>query len=174
MPNVLTFVPIGLPALILLIAGIILVGIEIFLPGIGLPGIAGAICLVLGVIFGANSPAMAVVLIICIIVILCLLLFVAMRSAARGRLSKTPLVLQTSTSTEEGFSSVDDESALIGAQGVAASVLRPSGIAEIGGMRYDVVTDGEFIKSGESVRVVSVEGRRIVVAQVREASDVRA
>lgn len=167
MLDFLTAFAMNLPAMLLLIAGIILVSIEIFIPGIGFPGIAGAICLVLSVILGAQQAWHAVVLILGIIVILCLILFIAMRSASKGRLFKTPLVLKASTSGEAGFSSVDDMSALVGKEGVAASVLRPAGIAEIDGARYDVVTDGEFVKIGEGVKVLSAEGRRVVVAPLK-------
>lgn len=160
----------NLPALILLIAGILLVAIEIFIPGIGLPGIAGGVCLVLSVIFGSSQAWHAVVLVLGIIIILCLLLFIAMRSAVSGRLSKTPLILRDATSEEEGFSSVDDMSALVGSEGVAVTVLRPSGIAQIDGKRYDVVTEGDFIKPGEQVCVTAAVGRRIVVSSARAQS----
>ncbi len=153
----------NLPAAILLIAGLVLVGAEMFLPGFGVPGIAGLVCLVLGVVFGARSLLTALLLILCIIVILCLMLIIAMRSAARGRISRSPLVLNSSTNAEEGFSSTEDESSLVGALGMAATALRPSGIADIDGKRYDVVTEGDFVKAGERVTVAATEGRRIVV-----------
>jgi len=53
--------------------------------------------------------------------------------------------------------------ALVGQVGRAATVLRPAGAMEIGGERYDVVTDGTFIEAGTSVRVVAVAGNRVVV-----------
>lgn len=52
---------------------------------------------------------------------------------------------------------------LRGATGVALSDLRPSGIAEIDGRRFDVVTSGEFLPRGEPVEVTSDEGYRRVV-----------
>ncbi len=51
----------------------------------------------------------------------------------------------------------------VGAQGVARSILRPSGKAEFGGELYDVITEGQFVDPGTPVRVVAVEGARIVV-----------
>jgi membrane-bound serine protease (ClpP class) len=50
-----------------------------------------------------------------------------------------------------------------GDTGKAVTTLRPAGKAEIGGETHDVVTIGDFITAGASVRVVSVDGMRIVV-----------
>jgi len=57
--------------------------------------------------------------------------------------------------------------AMVGAEGVAETVLRPSGRAVIGGRSVEVVTDGERIEAGTHVVVVVVDGLRGVV--VREA-----
>ena len=54
--------------------------------------------------------------------------------------------------------------ALVGQSGVVVSPLRPTGAADIAGRRVDVVTDGDFVVAGSKVRVVSVEGSRVVVA----------
>ncbi|MBK8100769.1 MAG: hypothetical protein IPK26_27090 [Planctomycetes bacterium] len=54
----------------------------------------------------------------------------------------------------------------VGQLGRAATVLRPSGTMAVGGERIDVVTAGEFIEAGTEVRVVEVQGTRIVVEAV--------
>ena len=46
------------------------------------------------------------------------------------------------------------------------ATLRPAGFAEIGGRRVDVVTRGENIESGAAVKVLEVEGNRVVVCKV--------
>ena len=51
----------------------------------------------------------------------------------------------------------------IGDTGVAATTLRPSGKATFGDDAHDVVTGGDFIIQGTKVRVVSVDGMRVVV-----------
>jgi len=51
-----------------------------------------------------------------------------------------------------------------GMTGVARSILRPAGKAEIDGRIVDVVTEGEFLDAGAAVRVLRVEGSRVVVA----------
>ncbi|HSV30696.1 MAG TPA: NfeD family protein [Atribacteraceae bacterium] len=56
---------------------------------------------------------------------------------------------------------------LVGKPGRAVTVLRPSGIMEIDGKRYDVVSQGDFVSTGETVVVVEVHGNRIVVRPER-------
>jgi membrane-bound serine protease (ClpP class) len=54
-----------------------------------------------------------------------------------------------------------------GDQGVARSILRPSGTAEFKGELFDVISTGEFVEMGTTIRVVAVEGSRIIVEPVR-------
>ncbi|MCE9592393.1 MAG: hypothetical protein K8S99_17955 [Planctomycetes bacterium] len=55
----------------------------------------------------------------------------------------------------------------VGSTGRAVSNLRPSGRAEIDGQTIDVVTPGAWIEPGTPVRVVEVQGNRIVVEAER-------
>jgi len=50
--------------------------------------------------------------------------------------------------------------------GIALTQLRPSGVANINGQRVDVVTEGGLIERGTAVKVIAVEGARIVVRAV--------
>lgn len=52
---------------------------------------------------------------------------------------------------------------LLGRTVRAATVLRPSGAVEVEGERFDVVTNGEFVEAGELVKVVAVQGQRVIV-----------
>ncbi|HEY7805143.1 MAG TPA: NfeD family protein, partial [Orrella sp.] len=77
------------------------------------------------------------------------------------------LVLSTGLTAESGFTSEPlEEHNLVGKTGAAVSTLRPSGIASIDGKRIDVVSDGEFIEPGESIRVDHVDGNRVVVRRI--------
>jgi membrane-bound serine protease (ClpP class) len=51
----------------------------------------------------------------------------------------------------------------VGSVGIAHTMLRPSGKAEFDGLPCDVVTSGDFIDPGAKVRVVAVDGTRVVV-----------
>lgn len=52
---------------------------------------------------------------------------------------------------------------MIGTEGVAHTMLRPAGKIEVAGHMLDVVTQGDFIAAGEKVRVIAVDGVRVVV-----------
>jgi membrane-bound ClpP family serine protease len=54
---------------------------------------------------------------------------------------------------------------LVGREGVAVSILRPAGKAMFGDQLADVVTEGDLIPKDERVRVVRVEGSRVVVTK---------
>jgi len=55
---------------------------------------------------------------------------------------------------------------LVGAEGVAQTTLRPSGMAEIDGKRLDVVAESDMIERGSAIQVIAVEGSRIIVRKV--------
>lgn len=57
---------------------------------------------------------------------------------------------------------------LVGREGETLTPLRPSGTMLLGEERVDVVADGEFIDSGVRVRVLEVEGSRVVVDDVED------
>lgn len=64
--------------IILLIAGFVLVGIEMVVPGFGAPGIIGIICLVAGVFLTADSIEAGIFITVVVIVILGILMTVIM------------------------------------------------------------------------------------------------
>lgn len=150
--------------LLVIVAGLALVILEMFLPGFGAPGIIGVILLAIGIIMFAETPLQALIMIVIILAILGVALVLVLQSASKGRLSKH-LVLNDSLNDSEGFSAVDDLNYFIGSEGVALTVLRPSGTADFSGVKLDVVSDGEFIPKGSTVTITKVEGNRIVVKQ---------
>jgi membrane-bound serine protease (ClpP class) len=53
----------------------------------------------------------------------------------------------------------------VGESGTALSVLRPSGNARFGEEIVDVITRGEYIEPASPIRVLAIEGSRVVVAR---------
>ena len=72
--------------------------------------------------------------------------------------------LQSTLATGSSFAS--DWAVYDGKEGESATDLRPAGVAVVEGRRLDVVTAGEMIPRGARVRVVKVEGNRIVVRAI--------
>ncbi|MCL6584701.1 MAG: ATP-dependent Clp protease proteolytic subunit [bacterium] len=56
----------------------------------------------------------------------------------------------------------------LGQEGVALTNLRPAGKAAFGNKKLNVVSEGDFIDQGCAVRIVQIEGNRVVVRKVDE------
>ena len=85
-----------------------------------------------------------------------------LRSATKGRISRSPMMLHDNLSTDEAA----DMHKYLHRTGVTQTVLRPAGIALIDGDRVNVVSGGEYIQSGAAVRVEEVEGSRVLVQKI--------
>ncbi|MFR5795923.1 MAG: NfeD family protein [Christensenellales bacterium] len=67
------------------------------------------------------------------------------------------------SASERRAAQQQDMQVFVGHEGKTLSVLRPSGIGDFDGVRLNVVTEGEFIENGTPIRIVRVEGGKIVV-----------
>ena len=157
--------PTAVPTLICLIVGLILLVIEMFLPGIGVAGVSGVISLLAVVVMqlGWGNPRVALYVIAIVLLVIILGLIWIIRSFQKGRLSKSFLVLRDSSDGTSVPEIATAKSDLVGKTGVALTTLRPAGIAEIDGRRVDVATAGEFIPKGSPVTVLKAEGMHILV-----------
>ena len=73
------------------------------------------------------------------------------------------VVLKDQSRTNRGYVSSTPKDNLLGKTGEVLSELRPAGSALIDGVPVDVVSEGVFVAKGTAVRVVAVEGSRVVV-----------
>ena len=146
---------------VLILVGAILLLLETVLPGM-IAGLVGLCCLVAGVMMGylTYGPATGNLILLGVaggLVVLTVLwirffptsnlgqMFVTRRTVGNLGVEKPELLHQT---------------------GTALTTLRPSGTALINGKRVDVVTEGGLIERGTAIRVVAVEGLRVVVRAV--------
>jgi membrane-bound serine protease (ClpP class) len=77
------------------------------------------------------------------------------------------MILFDSAKKEDGYVSNVNRTDLLGKEGIALTVLRPSGTAVFNNERIDVVSEGGFIDQNAKITVIKVEGVRIVVRQVK-------
>jgi len=146
--------------IILLILGGVLMFLETLLPGL-IAGVVGFLCLAAAVFLGyrdfgfsGGNIVAGVVVVGLVAGTLCWLKFfpdsrVARRFVSHGAVGELGV----------------EKPELLNGTGKALTQLRPSGIATINGQRVDVVTEGGLIERGTAVKVVAVEGSRIVVRQ---------
>ncbi len=159
----------GWPADLMMIASLAIVGlaaiiIEFFVPAGGLIGLAGAASIIgsivaaymkLGILWGTAT-------LVLMLITVPLLISFYFKIFPRTPLGKRLILSQVNRDR-----SGQRYNELAGEEGIAATNLRPSGKAEIKGEKHSVVSIGEYIKGGERVRVVKVEGSRIVVRRIK-------
>ena len=150
----------------LFILGIILLALEIFVvPGFGVSGILGIVSLVVGIVYVSDSWYEGVLYSLGTLLVLGILLYLSFRFVGTKKFWQR-LSLNTSQSNRAGYTAPklnNDE--LMGRLGTAITQLRPAGTVDFQGERMDVVTEGGFIKSGSLVKVIAVEGVRIIVRE---------
>ncbi len=173
----------GMEGPVLFLIGMVLIFLEFFvIPGFGVTGILGILCVVSSIVVtllehSITSPHFAHVVGWDEVVRALGITLLAMIAGGTGAMlvpfmipvaAKTPfgswLYLKYREERAQGYHSAENNlDRLEGKEGIARSKLRPAGIAEIEGNRVDVVSQGGFIESETPVKVIKVEGRRIVV-----------
>ena len=155
--------------IILLLAGLLLMGSEIFVPG-GVLGVIGAGALVGAVAVGfvAFGPQQGVLAALSILVFLGISIVLWMQLIPRTRLGKT-LTLSADTAGYKSAKTPYNE--LRGKEGEALSSLGPSGLIKLDGKRMDAIAEGNWIEQGARVRVVQITGNHITVREIPKTPD---
>jgi len=168
-------------ALLLFLLGICLLAIELFvLPGFGFCGVGGIVCilaalslLALGRVpntegdwtdLGGRMGYLLLGMFLAVIAAALIVRYVPHLPIVNQ------LLLHPAESADEGGHGAgleeDDAEELLGAIGVAATPLRPSGKMQIGDRFLDVVAEGGYIVPGTRVQIVEIEGNRVVVKEI--------
>lgn len=152
--------------ILMLCVGVLFVFSECFLPGFGVLGCSGLTLVVAGIvthgiITRSFIQVIGLILILSLILIIVFLLIV--RSARFGLLGKTPFI-EKNTAVPADYGNKSEFSSLIGEIGVAVTPLRPSGKFMIDEKVYEGICEtAEMIETDEYVKVVKVEGIKIIV-----------
>ena len=151
--------------ILLLIAGFILVGTEMVLPGFGVPGISGIICLVAGILLTADTIEEGLTITIVVIVLLAVM-FTIILAMLHMKKIKPPIVLQEELKAEKGYLSSSDLEYLVGKEGVTVTDLRPAGKCNIDGVEFDVRSEGKYIARGSNVRISRIQGNTLIIKEI--------
>jgi len=149
--------------------GFVAIFIELFVPAAGVIGAAGVITMIVSAVLAyihhgrATGTAFLAILLIGTPAVL----WVGLK-AFPGTFVGKRMILGKTFGAEQGYTSFtgDRYEGLAGKEGMTVTMLRPSGMARIGGVKYSVVTGGEPVEKNQLVRVVKVEGSRIVVRKI--------
>jgi membrane-bound serine protease (ClpP class) len=159
--------------ILLFVVGLILVAIEIFvIPGFGIVGIIGTLFIIVGLTLALLDNvnfnfdfvtdrelgrSVAVVL-IGLTVGFASMMWFSSRIGSRGVLKRVALEADLGHAI-----SSPQLSFLVGKEGIALTVLRPSGKVSIGGVYYDGVSESGFIDKGAKVTVTKYENAQVYV-----------
>lgn len=153
----------------LLVVGLLLVCLEVFIPG-GVVGALGGLMMIASIVlaftergssFGFHWTGGALVLTLAA-------LFISIKLLPGSPAGKRLFL----SSAQIGYSAAEEGlEGLAGKPGKAITNLRPAGMIEIEGERVDVVTGGEYLPRGTTVEVIRVDGNRVVVGEASPAAE---
>lgn len=144
--------------------GAILIAVDFFLPGFVLATIGVLFMVVATVICGLNHSLTTTLALFCAeILVAGLAGWLSIKYFPRTRVGQRMILHET---LQAAHTSPGANTQLVGREGVAQTVLRPGGIGQIDGKRLDVVAESDMIERGSPIKVVAVEGSRILVRKI--------
>lgn len=156
----MTFYVFGLLAL-----GLVFIVLEVFFPSMGLLGTLAAVSIIGGGVLAYVNDTSGLFLAYLLVgfVLVPLVLFGALKIFPKTPLGRHFTLGGPSFNPKEAQAVEKQLDELVGREGETMTPLRPAGIAVFDRRRVDVVTRGELIDKGVRVKVVKVEGNRVVV-----------
>jgi membrane-bound serine protease (ClpP class) len=170
----------GWEEIVLFLVGIALIGYEVFLPGHIVPGVIGMLCVLgalvmalvnlehvpIDVAWKAGWLTRAFSTVSGAVVLTTLLGWGIAKLLPQTRLGR-PLILDAHLSASTGSSSSALDG-LVGTLGTAVTELGPVGKILVGDSRHEGVSERGWVAAGARVRIVRVDGRRLVVQKEEE------
>ena len=149
----------GYIPMIALIAGVILLCVELFAPGFGIFGITGSV-------FAIGGTLMQLVIMLTVSVAVLIVAFILVLILAKfGFLNFG--IIQNKTAVPTNYSKPSREHAkLLGKVGFATTAFRPVGSFTYKDKVYEAVSTGEYIAKNSKVKVVEVDGDQIKVKKI--------
>ncbi len=147
----------------LLLIGLTLIIVElVFIPGTTVVGLLGLIFAIVGIVISYSHFGNDIGFYILLATLASTLaaLFYSFRS---GAWSKFSLKSSINSKVNEGIMA----SLQIGDEGITVSTLRPMGKAEFNSKTFEVKTSGNYIETGEKVRITQIESHQIVVEPIK-------
>jgi len=158
-----------LPIIGLVIAGVLLIAVEIIVPG-GILGLLGGVVLFAAVgyaftefgLMGAGVTFLASVVLTAIVVILEFYILAQTKFGQKLALSSASTGRIRYGSRDDQFDAGGD-SDLTGKRGEAVTAMAPSGRIVIDGKTYEAYSQSGFLERGEAVEVIGRDAFRVVV-----------
>ncbi len=152
----------------LILAGLLLLAVELCTPTFGVLAIAGVLCLGGGVYLCFTiNPVAGLGSVLGLIVIVPLWLWVVVKVLIPRTFVGRILQLTPRTPAPgEGTPLAEAQKSLLGKQAVAETSLRPSGAIRVDGRRVIATARAGYIEKGDAVRIIQATGMNVVVEKV--------
>ena len=163
--------------ILIFVIGVILLLLELFvIPGFGIAGILGIICIVFGLVMSLignvnfdfsgvdlNHVSEAIFTVVMGMILAAAgIIYLSQKIGTKGFFRR--LALEKSQEIKDGYIGVPTElQSKIGLTGVAATDLRPAGKINIDDVLYDAVAENGFIERNKHVKVVRYETGQLYV-----------
>ncbi|MCM8529292.1 MAG: hypothetical protein NE327_22405 [Lentisphaeraceae bacterium] len=152
---------------LVLLAGIICIAMEIYLPG-GFMGLAGGALLIWAIVEAYRFKTdFGTMLLVCGVGGSVAASWFSFTYLSKTKEGKKALLMDANIELPE-----DRHKGLEGKTGVTLTDMRPSGLIEIDGERYDAATKGEYVEKGSQIKVLSVEADHIYIREIAENNKV--
>ncbi|MBL3397680.1 serine protease [Staphylococcus pasteuri] len=152
-------------SVILFAIGVLFVIIELFIVG-AVIGIIGIILISISIVMLGNNLLLMLGNVIVALILSIIEWVVLVKIFKKNIPFLDKVILKDSTNAESGFTSHDDRSHLVGKTAQTVTDLRPAGIIKLDDERIDAVSDGTFILRNRQVKILEVEGTRVVVREI--------
>ncbi len=155
----------GITVILIFMTGVLLLCIEAIVPGFGAPGIGGVLCIIVSIILASNSIALGIFSLLIAFILTIIAAVLLLKYAPRNKYFDK-IILRTSLKKDQGYVPTASKDDLLGLEGTAITPLRPAGIIEVNDEKIDAITEGDFIDIHARIKIVKIEGRKIVVKKI--------
>lgn len=154
-------------ALVLLLLGLALIVAEVFLPSLGVLSVLATMAIAAALVLAfREGRSTGIAFLVASAVLVPATILGGFKLFPRTPFGRRMVASGLSFGSQAAFDERD--LALTGKEGALEADCRPAGVARLEGRRVDVVTRGEWIERGARVRVVEVQGNRVVVTRVEQ------
>ena len=150
---------------LLTVIGLVFIAVEFYLPSLVLGSIGAVLMLFATAVCYSSSGSRneTMVLFLVEIALGIGVGYASIKYFPRSTLGRKMILAKAGTGASAPADEVKD---WIGREGVAQTVLRPAGMALVGGKRIDVEAESGMIESGSLIKIVAVQKNRLVVKKL--------
>lgn len=144
---------------LLTLMGLLLLLLEVILPGVGMVGISGSIALILSftltsIKYGFNA---FLIMLILSLFFIAFIIYIAKRKKDKFVLNDTLKIQDFDVTVLQGLEEK---------QGITLTTLQPYGVIEVEGKQIDVTSNEGYIEKNTTVRIVQVKGKTVIVKKI--------